>query len=297
MSAAVAAVPAANEAGVLRALDGVPLDMHTVEPAAAPRSHVVVVHGLGEHSRALAYPPFYDLLARHGCAVHAFDLRGHGRSGGPPVYARDWPTLRNDLAMVVARASRAAAGAPLFVVGGSLGGLIALDHAIEYPERLSGVVAAAPALDASGASPLLRRILPLLARVVPRLQVNPGLDLAGIAHDRAVVQAYASAPGMRLEKMTPGLAAAILRGIEHVHASAARLTVPALLLHGTDDPIVPIDGTRAFFERSGGADQEFDAIPGALHDLLLDRCGADVSRRIAAWLAARSLPVSAAAPR
>ncbi len=252
-----------------------------------------MVHGLGEHSRALPFPPFYRFLAERGFAVHAFDLRGHGRSGGTPVYARDWASLRADLALVVARAHEAAGKTPLFVVGGSLGGLIALDHAIESPDGLAGVVAAAPALDASGASPLLRRILPFLARVVPRLPLSPGLDIAGIAHDMSVVQAYANGPGMRLEKVTPALAAAIVQGMEHVHASAPRLAIPALLLHGSDDRIVPIAGTWAFFERAGSSDKTFDVFEGAYHDLLLDDVAEAVRSRIAAWIGERCAATSA----
>lgn len=266
---------------------GVPLAIERWVPAGDERACVVFVHGLGEHRRARPYPPLYETLAGAGLRVLAFDLRGHGESGGPRLYAREFAILRDDLARVIALAADDARGRPVFVVGGSVGGLLALDAGLAAHDALAGIVAAAPALDASGASGFLRRLLPVLRIAAPRLRLDPGLDLSALGRDAAVVEAYRADPRLQLGRITPALAAAVIDGIGRVLHEAEDIRVPLLLLHGLADRIVPADGTLAFHALAGSRDKTLKTYPEALHHLLLDDVREAVVADIAAWLGAR----------
>jgi alpha-beta hydrolase superfamily lysophospholipase len=189
------------------AAGGVHLAAERWVPAGEARAHVVYVHGLGEHRRARPYLPFFGKLAANGYAVLAFDLRGHGASEGPRLYARDFAVLEQDVARAVEVAADDAQGRPVFVIGGSLGGLLAIASALTPHESLAGVVAAAPALDATGASPLMKRLLPLLALVAPRVRFDPGLDVLGSARDAEALSAYLADPLMQIGRIMPALAA------------------------------------------------------------------------------------------
>lgn len=267
---------------------GVPLAVERWTPGREARAAVVSVHGLGEHRRAGPYVPFYEALASRGFDVVAFDLRGHGESGGPRLYARDFALLRDDLARVVALAADDARGRPVFVVGGSFGGLLALTAGLRPHDALCGIVAVAPALDAGGASAFLRRLLPVLRIAAPKVRLDPGLDLAALAHDAAAVAGYRDDPRMQLGRITPALASAMLQGIECVMAQAEDFQTPLLLLHGLDDRIVPPDGTLAFHALAGSRDKTLKTYPGAYHHLLLDDVRDQVIDDISAWLGARS---------
>ena len=52
-------------------------------PVAEPRGQVLIVHGLGEHSGR--WDHVAQFLSDRGLDVHAYDLRGHGLSGGPKL--------------------------------------------------------------------------------------------------------------------------------------------------------------------------------------------------------------------
>jgi len=277
-----------GQARIVASSGGVHLAAERWQPAGAMRAHVVFVHGLGEHRRARPYPPFYDHLAGRGYAVLAYDLRGHGISQGPRLHARNFGVLADDLARVVALAADEAEGRPVFVIGGSLGGLIALSSALAPHDSLAGVIAGAPALDAGGASRRLKTLLPLLKAVAPRMRLNPGLDVSGIARDPAQLDAYLADPVMQIGRVTPALAAATLEGIELVMRRADDLQVPMLLMHGLADRVVPADGTIALHAIAGANDKTLRTYDGAYHHLLLDDVRDEVARDMIAWLDAHT---------
>ncbi len=92
---------------------------------------IVFLHGAGfDHSMWSLYSRWF---AHHGFSVLAPDLPGHGRSGGkllPSIGAMaDW-TIRLIDAAGVSRAR---------LVGHSMGALIALEVAAQYPAKVSGL--------------------------------------------------------------------------------------------------------------------------------------------------------------
>jgi len=247
---------------------------------------VILLHGLGDHSRSLPYLKLGRALAEQGFEVFAMDRRGSGRSAGLANYVETWDDLRDDLSRFVDIVEDQCGRLPA-LVGLSLGGLQALDFAMHFPESLHGCVVLAPALDVSGTSPWLRRILPLLARWWPRWSVDPGLDDTALVRDPELRAAYRKDPLWR-PRTTPALALAALEVIEEVHRDAERLVTPLLVFHGTADRVVPITGTRTAFPRFGSKDKTFVELPGVYHAIPIEPEGPETAARIADWLKLRS---------
>ena len=67
-----------------RTADGLELFRQQWRPVVSPRAILVNVHGIGDHSGL--YPMLPDYFVPRGLAVHAFDMRGNGRSPGPVSY-------------------------------------------------------------------------------------------------------------------------------------------------------------------------------------------------------------------
>ncbi len=112
-----------------------------------------LTHGHGEHSGR--YGNVVNWFVPHGYAVYAFDLRGHGRSPGPRGHIDRWDVLREDLKAFLMLVQGQALGQPVFLIGHSMGGLIALEYVLHYPEGLAGVVVSGPVLSEPGISPFL----------------------------------------------------------------------------------------------------------------------------------------------
>jgi alpha-beta hydrolase superfamily lysophospholipase len=272
--------------GSFRARDGLTLSTWRIEAPHSALEPVLLIHGLGDHSRSLPYLRLGRLLASQGFEVFAFDRRGSGVSAGLSNHATSWEELRDDLSRFVDMIEDRCGRLPS-LIGLSFGGLQALDFALTAPESVHSCVAMAPALDVSGTSPWLRRILPILARWFPTLNVDPGLDDSALTRDPGLCREYRADPLWR-PHTTPALAVLALQAIERVHQDAGRLKPPLLVLHGTADRVVPIHGTRAVFPRFGSADKTFIEIPGAFHALPIEPGSDEMAERIATWLKARA---------
>ena len=90
-----------------------------------PRATLVISHGLGEHGGSYQRTAL-ELARRLDLEIFAFDYRGSGRSAGRRGVIRNYADLSLDLAAAVEWVSRRHPGLPLFLLGHSNGGLVAL---------------------------------------------------------------------------------------------------------------------------------------------------------------------------
>ncbi|SPA23866.1 alpha/beta hydrolase [Cupriavidus taiwanensis] len=252
--AGVASKPAASPAGThapvqsrQRMRDGTELLLRTWQPDPArfaePLGSVLLVHGLAEH--AGRYQHVADLLCGLGLRVRAFDLRGHGASGGARMVADHPDAYLNDLAEIYDAAVPGWHELPI-LLGHSMGGLIAARFATARVRPVRALVLSSPALALRLSRPALalHRVLLTLA---PRLRVPNPIDARHLSHDPAVVAAYRADPLVQTT-ITAGVLEGFIRGMAQAQADAALLEAPMLMLVGGADRVVDPAGSRAFFD-------------------------------------------------
>jgi len=247
------------------------------------RAVLVNLHGLGDHSGL--YPTLTHHFPVRGIALYAFDMRGNGRSPGQRAYVRNWEEYQGDLAAFVAQVRTWERNAPIFLLGNSLGGLVVLDYALERPEQLQGVIAAAPPLGKLSVPPLLMALGRAMSWVWPRFSLNVGMDLSGLARDPAVIETVLNDPLFH-RRGTARLSTEVVAAIDRVQSNAARMAVPLLILHGSDDRMVPPDGSRTFFSKLQKP-HEYREIAGAYHGLLADFGYEQVLEEVTRWMEQR----------
>lgn len=264
---------------------GVRLFCRHARPLSPPRGLLVALHGLGDHSGL--YPMLPDAFLPLGIEIFAPDLRGNGRSPGQRAYLESWSELREDLRRLVIRVRGERPMIPLFLLGSSMGGLVALDYALHHPEGVHGVIAVSTPLGDLGVPRPLMMLGRVLSRWWPRFSLDTGMDLSGLARDPDVVERVLHDPLFH-RKGTARLSTEVTATIERVQAGAPGFPVPMLLLHGADDRMVPPEGSRQFFGAAGQPDRTLIEYPGAYHALLADVGGGQVLQDIAEWMTRRA---------
>jgi alpha-beta hydrolase superfamily lysophospholipase len=253
-------------------------------PAVGPSRGVLInLHGLGDHSGL--YPSVGPHLTARGFAVHAPDLRGNGRSPGARGHIGSWREYREDLRRFVAVVGGEEPGLPLFLLGHSLGGLIALDYAMHYPEGLRGVIASAPPLGRLAVPAPLLLLGRVVSRVWPSFSLETGMDLSGLARDPAIAAEVLADPLFH-RKGSARLSTEVVAAIARVQQGAGRFPLPLLVLHGSADRMVPPDGSRELVARARGRDVRFNEYAGAYHALFADQGREQVRGDVESWVTA-----------
>ena len=233
-------------------------------PAEPPTGVLLLCHGLGEHSGR--YGNVVEALVPSGWAVYGLDLRGHGRSAGRRVHLVDYADWLADFdafrRLVVARHE----GLPVFLLGHSMGGQIALAYALDHQDDLRGLVLSAPALASNAVPAAVVPVLVRLARFAPTFR-PAGIDASKISKDPDVYAAYRADPLVYDGHPTLGLSSALFRQFGVLPERSRRLRLPLLLQYGDQDAITDAVGFRALEQACGSPDFTVQRYPGLWHEI------------------------------
>ena len=254
----------------------------TPEAPAAPKALVVLVHGLHEHSGR------YEHVARRltdaAYAVFAMDHQGHGRSGGAQGNVGSMAGVLTDLDHLRGLAEASVPGVPVFVLGHSMGGLIALDHVTDRgQDGLAGLVLSGAAVDVSSAGGVQMRLAPLIGKVAPNLGVLL-LGSENVSRDPAVVTDYENDPLNRNGKVRARTGAEMLLAVQRVVDRLPQVTLPVLVMHGTDDRLVPVQAADLIHDSVGSTDKTLLTYDGLFHEIFNEPEQKQVLDDLVGWL-------------
>ena len=261
------------------AADGTPVLLRRWAADHGPWAHVLLVHGIAEHSGR--YEHVGEWLAAAGLDVTGYDLRGFGGSGGRRAYVDRWKQHHDDLAERLAAVRAEAAGRPVAMFGHSLGGLIALGYVLSEPPRPlpDALVLSAPALDATVPG-WKRAIAAVLGRAAPRVSLKNDLDGDLLSRDATVGERYSSDP-LAHHATTTRFGAEALAEQRRVRGALRRLSIPTFVYHGTADRLVPTAASEPLAALPGVTRRTH---PDLRHESHNEPEGPSVIQDVVAWL-------------
>ena len=246
---------------------------------------VLLSHGYAEHSGR--YTHVAARLNDAGYAVYAVDHRGHGKSDGTPGNVDGFRFVLADLATLRERATAAHPHLPVFLLGHSLGALIALDYVTSGgADGLAGLALSGAVLDPTVANRVELAIAPILSRIAPNLGTS-AIDPAGVSRDPAVVANYAADPLNYHGKIRSRSGAESLSAIARVIDRLPSLTLPTLVMHGAEDPISAPSGSQTVVDRIGTEDLSVKFYDGLFHEIFNEPEQDAVLDDVVAWLDSR----------
>ncbi len=218
---------------------------------------VLLLHGFTSSLDCVKKPA--ETLRAAGFEVATPLLRGHGTRWEDlrGVKAADWfEDGKKALEELSGKGKR-----PVAVVGLSMGGLVALDLAIHFPERVAVVLGAAPALEFSNPlSPFSR----YLGRLVPAFPSPNAFT------DQELRRKFDT----NYKKFPTATFASLFAYSREVRGRLDKLTVPVHLIHSLKDQVVPPRATRHVMETARSERKSVSWYSRSGHELFLD-CESD----------------------
>ncbi len=263
---------------------GASLHWHRWLPETAPRAIVLLVHGYAEHLGR--YEHVAAALTDKGFGVYALDHWGHGKSDGTPGFVPAFSAFTDGVELLLAKAEADYPGLPLFLIGHSMGGLIAPLHLATHQSHYAGAVLSGPAiLAAQEPSRFMIWISRLLSRIAPRLGVLQ-FDATSVSRDPQVVATYIADPLVYSGKMGARLAKEMFEAMAAARAAAGGITLPMLLLHGQEDRATAPQGSEYLNAHLGSADKTLKIYPGLYHEIFNEPEQREVLGDVTRWLEA-----------
>lgn len=272
-----------TQSGNFQAQDGISICWQGWTPDSQPKAIVHVIHGYAEHIGR--YGNVVGELLPAGYAVLGTDHRGHGQSQGRRGHVTSFQEFIDDEKqfhrdVIQTRFS----GIPYFVLGHSMGSVIAMNYVEQNADDVKGLV-----LSGTGAQPgtyapkILFTLTKILSGILPSVQVKSPLPPDFISRDMDVVKAYIDDP-LVYNVITPRLAHEMNRYVVIGARNAGRIKIPVLIQVGSRD--IAFSGQKELLEMLGATDKTFKLYDGLKHEvyneLAADR--AKVLADLRSWL-------------
>jgi acylglycerol lipase len=262
-------------------------------PSGPPRAAVAICHGVNSHGGQ--YLRAAEEFAAHGFAVTALDLRGRGRSEGERFYTESVDDYVSDLSQAIELARSHDPDVPLFLLGHSAGGVTSVSYALDFQDRIDGLICESFAFRVY-APDIALSLLKGASHIAPHLHVLK-LQMEDFSRDPAWVEALLADPLTKDEVQPVQTVAALARAGDRFEREFGRITLPVLILHGTADKATRVDGSQEFFDKASSTDKQLILYDDYYHDLLNDLGRERVMADITCWIDARIPAMPEAVPR
>lgn len=194
------------------------------------------LHGMNDYSKtfAMAGPWF----ARHNVSLYAYDQRGFGAAPQPGI----WPgtrALARDADEMIATLRARHPDTPIYILGVSMGGAVALTRSARGTQDVDGLILIAPAVWGwSAMNPFYKATLFLAAHTVPAKSfTGESLDILPSDNIEMLRDNY-NDPLMIIETRTDAIYG-LVDLMETGYQSAHQQKTPTLVMYGDKDEIIP----------------------------------------------------------
>ncbi|XP_006169871.1 monoglyceride lipase [Tupaia chinensis] len=258
------------------------------KPAGTPKALVFVSHGAGEHCGR--YAELAQMLVGLDLLVFAHDHVGHGQSEGERMVVSDFHVFVRDVLQHVDTVQKDHPGLPVFLLGHSMGGAIAILTAVERPGHFSGMVLISPLVLTNPESATTFKVLAarVLNLILPNLSLGP-IDSSVLSRNKTEVALYDADPLICRAGLKVCFGTQLLNAVSRVERAMPRLTAPLLLLQGSADRLCDSRGAHLLQEQEQDTEGERQIYEGAYHVLHkeLPEVTSSVFQEISTWLSQR----------
>jgi acylglycerol lipase len=251
-------------------------------PETSPKAALLVIHGLNEHSGR--YSNFAEFFTSKGYAVFSMDHIGHGKSEGTRSFAKKFSYYIDDILVYVNMISDWVPNIPIYPVGHSLGGLINTYLLLDHQHLFAGAVfSGSVVLVPEYVSSFTITMGKIISRILPKMGLLE-IDKQSISRDPDVVQAYLNDPLVFNGKITVRVSSEMNQAIERISQDGENISLPVLILHGSEDKIVEPECSRYLHDKVSSLEKELIIYDGFYHEIYNEPEKLTVFNDVLRWL-------------
>ncbi len=251
-------------------------------PEGEVKAVMLVVHGMGEHSGR--YLNVVDHFVPLGYAIYGFDHIGHGKSDGEREMVQRFDDFTETLTIFYNLVTEWQASKPVFILGHSMGGTITSYYLLDHQDKFKGAIISAPAVKiGEGISSATITMGKIMSRIAPKMGVIE-LDVNGISRDPQVVAAYINDPLVFHGKTPARLGSEMLSAMQRITAEAGQITLPFILVQGSEDRLVDPAGAQMLYDQASSDDKTLKIYDGLYHEVFNEPERGQALKDVEIWL-------------
>ena len=235
-----------------------------LEPDIDAKAILLCVHGLGLHNDS--YEAFGKAMAKLGYLVYAVDVPGFGSFKQAEGRERvDFDYCLRGIATTLKFIHKVNPKLPVYILGESMGGAIALRFTSLHPELVDGLISSVPSGDRFNQNKETLRVgLKLLT--APNKEFDIGTSVIEKATQNDEVRKHWAEDPLNRMNLTPKELVRFQDFMNENHDSAKKIDkTPVLFVQGCKDKLVRPEGTMNLYNRIASEDRELELIHDGEH--------------------------------
>ena len=211
---------------------------------------ILLVHGFTGSPSSMR--PWAEFMHQQGYTVRVPQLPGHGTKPEDlnNVKWQEWPRkVESELRELQKSSSK------IFVFGLSMGGGLTLYTTQNHQEKITGIVLVNPMIH-------IPHVTPTMAKILSKFQKMRSAVGNDIKRKNVTEYAYDANPIVGIYELT--------KMLKVTRANLAKVSIPTLLFHSTEDHVLPVSNTEIILEGISSKDKERVELTNSYHVATLD---------------------------
>ncbi|HJV02317.1 MAG TPA: alpha/beta fold hydrolase [Burkholderiaceae bacterium] len=265
--------------------------IHIWEPA-APRAVIMALHGGMAHAGDYVTPALY--FRAHGIATVSYDMVGHEMARRVDIPG--FHVFLDESELLLAWVKQQYPGLPIFIMGHSMGGLIATHlalHRIPADPAVKGFILSSPYyVNAIKVAPVLLALSGVLAALLPRMKVPLDSLTDVLTHDATITARHHAdeRDNVRATEVTVRFGHALNQAQAGLAAHMPAWRYPLFAAIAGDDRLADADAGEAMLRSIKPELVELHRYPQNYHENFNELNREQIFAAILQWMGAHGLP-------
>lgn len=272
-----------------------PIDLsQDVANPTQPKGIVMIIHGTSLHSGL--YGKLGKTLADEGFLVQGIDLQGWGQSQskGAKGFVTSFDDYVLDVSTYINRFKLDYPAAPIYLVGESLGGTVAVYGSLKHQLAINGIITSGvgykpnPALLGIRAPGFINNMNQTMGEmwggVFPNWPAVPSdIGIRTVIEDDTLQDKLLNDPHVTHGWLPAAYITALISASDYISENLEALDTPILLLHGEHDSLIPLESSKEIYQHASSSDKTLK-VYNSEHAVLLEPEHVQAVKDIKHWL-------------